>query len=399
MKYLFSLFFLFFSLSINSQIFQTGTITVTFNDPSRTGGFGSGGGPGRQIQTEIYYPASVSGSNVAVATGSFPVIVIGHGFVMDWSSYDNIYSALSKRGYIVALPRTEGGFSPNHSDFGKDLALVGDKILQLNSTNTLVPNFIGKVIQKLAISGHSMGGGSSFLSASNNVNLTCLFNFAAAQTTPRSSQAAKTVTVPTLIISGKNDCVTPLITNQLQMWDSTASNKKFLVNIKNLTHCDFGNGSNFNCTFGQSTSGCSNTIPNATALKLYMNFVNPFLDANLKGDCVAANQFMDSLNLSQVIFSKNILGSLACNLSSSGNLNKLNQEIKVYPNPARARLSIESELEIHLKLFSIEGKQLDFEFIKSNSGYEIDLSKLERGIYFLSLSNETINITKKIILD
>ena len=399
MKYLFSLFFLFFSLSINSQTFQTGTITVTFNDPSRTGGFGSGGGPGRQIQTEIYYPASVSGSNVAVATGSFPVVVIGHGFVMDWSSYDNIYSTLSKRGYIVALPRTEGGFSPNHSDFGKDLALVGDKMLQLNTTNTLVPNFIGKVIQKLAISGHSMGGGSSFLGASNNVNLTCLFNFAAAQTTPRSSQAAKTVTVPTLIISGKNDCVAPLITNQLQMWDSTASNKKFLVNIKNLTHCDFGNGSNFNCTFGQSTSGCSNTIPNATALKLYMNFVNPFLDANLKGDCTAANQFMDSLNLSQVIFSKNILGSLACNLSSSSNLNKFNREIKIYPNPTTSRLSIESESDFQLKLFSIEGKQLDFEYIRNNSGYEMDLSKFDKGIYFLGLSNQNFNFTKKVILE
>jgi hypothetical protein len=130
-----------------------------------------------------------------------------------------------------------------------------------------------------------------------------------------------------------------------------------------------------------------------------MNFVNPFLDANLKGDCVAANQFMDSLNLSQVIFSKNILGSLACNLSSSDNLNMFNREIKIYPNPATARLSIESELEIKLKLFSIEGKQLDFEFIKTNSRYEIDLSKLERGIYFLGLSNQTFNIIKKVILE
>ena len=64
-----------------AQTYQTGTITLTFNDASRTGGFGSGGGAGRQIQIEVYYPATVAGSNVAVASGSFPVVVIGHGFV------------------------------------------------------------------------------------------------------------------------------------------------------------------------------------------------------------------------------------------------------------------------------------------------------------------------------
>jgi len=33
--------------------FQIGHTTITFNDPSRSGGFGTGGGSGRQIQTEI----------------------------------------------------------------------------------------------------------------------------------------------------------------------------------------------------------------------------------------------------------------------------------------------------------------------------------------------------------
>lgn len=214
MKKIILLGLLFFTTLLSSQTFQTGTLTVTFNDPARTGGFGSGGGPGRQIQTEIYYPATVAGSNVAVATGSFPVVVIGHGFVMDWNSYDNIYSELSKRGYIVALPRTEGGFSPSHSEFGLDLALVGNKVMLLNSTNTLAPIFTGKVIPKLALAGHSMGGGSSFLAAKNNPSVTCLFNFAAAQTNPASSQAAKQVVVPTLIIGGQNDCVAPAATNQ-----------------------------------------------------------------------------------------------------------------------------------------------------------------------------------------
>jgi len=49
-----------------------GHTTFTFNDPTRTGGVGSGGGPGRQIQTEVYYPATSAGTSTPVASGEFP---------------------------------------------------------------------------------------------------------------------------------------------------------------------------------------------------------------------------------------------------------------------------------------------------------------------------------------
>jgi len=398
MKKLILLGLLFFTTLLSSQTFQTGTLTVTFNDPARTGGFGSGGGPGRQIQTEIYYPATVAGSNVAVASGSFPVVVIGHGFVMDWNSYDNIYSELSKRGYIVALPRTEGGFSPSHSEFGSDLSLVGNKIMLLNATNTLAPIFVGKVSQKLALAGHSMGGGSSFLAAKNNPSVTCLFNFAAAQTNPASSQAAKQVVVPTLIIGGQADCVAPAATNQNKMWDSTASTKKFEIIIKNLTHCDFGNGGNFNCTFGQNTSNCPNTVSNTTALKLYMNFVNPFLDFNLKSICTEGTRFMDSVNLSQVVFAKQQLGILGCaptNIYEDGWISSLN----IYPNPIKETLFIDviNSSELKINLFSIMGQKIETKNIIEGNKLKIELSDLPKGIYIVKISGNNSSITKRLI--
>ena len=101
----------FTTLLVSAQNYQIGHTTITFNDPNRTGGFGSGSGSGRQIQTEIYYPADVAGTDVASSSGSFPVIVFGHGFVMSWDSYDNIWTELVPLGYIVAFPRTEGSFS------------------------------------------------------------------------------------------------------------------------------------------------------------------------------------------------------------------------------------------------------------------------------------------------
>jgi dienelactone hydrolase len=386
MKKLAAILFL-FSLVGKAQTFQTGTTTITFNDPSRTGGFGSGGGPGRQIQTEIYYPSSTTGSNVALASGSFPVIVFGHGFVMSWDSYSTIYSELSKRGYIIALPRTEGGTSPNHNEFGKDLALIGNKILELNISNTLAPIFVGKVSQKLALAGHSMGGGCSFLAAQNNNSVTCVFNFAAAQTNPASSQAAKSVNVPVLIVGGEKDCVASPAVHQDKMWDSTGSPNKFEIIIKNLTHCDFSNGTNVNCNFGQNASGCPNSVSNATARQLFMNFVNPFVDALLKDDCTAAVKFTDSVNISQVIHAKKVAGSILCT-NTSVTKNNLIPQYSLFPNPATEEISIiSSEKFIKADIYSIEGKIIKH-IILNEKQNKISVHELDPGCYFIVAETE-----------
>jgi pimeloyl-ACP methyl ester carboxylesterase len=368
-----------------AQVFNTGTITVTFNDPSRTGGFGSGGGPGRQIQSEVYYPATTAGSNVAVANGIFPIVVFGHGFVMDWNSYDNVYSQLSKRGYIVVLPRTEGNTSPNHNDFGLDLALVSQKMLALNTTNTLAPIFVGKVLQKAAIGGHSMGGGSSFLAAKNNTNIACLFNFAAAETNPKSSSAAKQVAVPTLIIGGELDCVASPASHQDKMYDSCVSNKKFEIILKKITHCDFGNGTNSNCLLGQNLSFCGSQTTNSVALARYMKYVNPFLDHLLKNNCNAGNVFMDSLNLSPLTFAKKITGTLACSTTGINEINIGNT--KLYPNPANGDvLFIQSEQTIEsIEVLDILGRQQLKEKATSEK-QNVEISSLAKGIYLVNIT-------------
>ena len=126
---------LFSTLVSTAQPYPIGHTTLTFNDPSRSGGFGSGGGPGRQIQSEVYYPGTTSGEDVPVETGSFPVVVFGHGFVMAWDAYENVWEALVPEGYIVVFPRTEGGLSPSHLDFGMDLSVCENK-MQLEGSNS-----------------------------------------------------------------------------------------------------------------------------------------------------------------------------------------------------------------------------------------------------------------------
>jgi dienelactone hydrolase len=287
--------------------FQVGHMSINFKDASRSGGYTiSGGinmpGTGRTIGTEVYYPSATAGNNVAVATGTFPVVVFGHGFAMAWDSYDNVYNRLAALGYIVLLPRTEGGTifpPPNHADFGIDLKLIANQALSLNtiSTPTALTTFNGKVLQKSAIGGHSMGAGASFLAAANNSSLTCLFNFAAATTnnSPNSVASASLVSIPSLVISGEKDNVADT-TVQNSHYNGLASTKKFHVIIKDLTHCEFGNGTSGTCNIGQSS--CGNTTCNTNFFRRYMTYLEPFLAHQLKGSCPAGKQFMDTIQAS-----------------------------------------------------------------------------------------------------
>lgn len=264
--------------------YEIGHTTITFNDPSRTGGYGSGGGTGRQIQTEIYYPAVIAGENVTVANGTFPTVVFGHGFAMIWSAYDNIWETLVPEGYILAFPRTEGSMipSPSHEDFGLDLVIVEEKLAILNDDNASL--FYNKISDKSAIMGHSMGGGSSILAAANNTSITTVIGFAPAETTPSAIDDAANVTVPALIFTADQDFVTPSADHHLPIYNGLNSSCKYYINIAGGGHCYYANP-NINCDFGESTSGGSINITRLEQQTIVFRYLIPWLDMYLKDAC------------------------------------------------------------------------------------------------------------------
>lgn len=276
--------FLIFCVTVSASFAQylIGHRTYTFNDPSRTGGFGSGGGPGRQIQTEIYYPATAAGDNTPFVTDSFPYIVFGHGFVMTWDAYMNFVNELVPKGYILLFPRTEGSITPNHNDFGLDLALVVNSFRSLGQNPSSV--YYQRVGSTCAIMGHSMGGGAAFLAAANNTSITALATVAAAETNPSAINAAKNVKVPTLVMYGGNDCVTPPANHQLKMYDSLGTQCKTLINIVGGSHCQFAEN-NFNCNFGESTCSPGPAITRAVQHQRMFKYLVPWLNKVLKGAC------------------------------------------------------------------------------------------------------------------
>jgi pimeloyl-ACP methyl ester carboxylesterase len=290
MKIVFSLLVFILVLNVGAQ-YQVGHTTITFNDPARTGGFGSGGGSGRQIQTEIYYPASTAGDNVAVASGQFPVITFGHGFAMSWDAYTNIWQHYAARGYVLAFPRTEGGLipGPSHGDFGTDLKQVSDKMLGLNANAGSI--FNGKILQKAAIMGHSMGGGASFLAAANNTNIETVIGLAPAETNPSAITAASNVSVPALVFSGSADGVTPPADHHIPIYQGFTSTCKSFVSITGGAHCYYAN-SNFNCDFGESTSSPNISITRAEQQTAVYSVLDPWLDFKLKGVCQSYAAFL-----------------------------------------------------------------------------------------------------------
>lgn len=270
--------------------YQVGHTTITFNDPDRTGGFGSGGGPGRQIQTEIYYPAASSGTDVPMIAEEFPVVVFGHGFQMVWSAYENIWEEMVPKGYIFAFPRTEGDLSPSHQDFGLDLSVVLDRMLAENDLSSSI--FYEGINGRAGVMGHSMGGGASFLASAVNENAVTVVGLAPAETNPEASEAAEDITIPALVLAGDQDGVTPPAEHQIPIYNGLSSECKYFVSLIGGGHCNFAN-SNFQCSLGEGFTGGGGSLGRPAQHQLTYDIITPWLDYYLKGICQAKDDFID----------------------------------------------------------------------------------------------------------
>lgn len=405
-QYILLLLFVGFSSLGIAQPFAVGHLSVNVYDANRTGGSTiSGatnwGSSGRAIGTEIYYPATTAGNNTPAAAGQFPVVVLGHGFVMTYDSYNTIYEELAKQGFIVALPTTEGGFSPSHIDFASDMAYLAEQLPLLNNNN-VVAILQNKILAKAAIGGHSMGAGCSMVGAQNNNKIYALFNMATATTNNNgltSLVGAGTIVAPTLILSGERDCVAD--TNvQRQHYNACGASLKYIAILNNLTHCDFGNGSSVTCTLGQTTTGCGNTIPNAQANTAVMYYLLPFLQRTLKNDCVAADTFMQRITTANPIALRTShQGNLACfpnEISNTGS-----NVIHVFPNPTQEAWTLQlNNLSNTTKLavYDVVGRSC-WEGTANKQTIVIPCSGWINGTYTLRIQHgnntETIRLIKK----
>ena len=329
-----------------AQSFQIGHRQITFSDPDRQG---------RQVLTELYYPSMEDGENVPVAgsTGTrFPLLVFGHGFVMEWGAYSNFWNTLVPKGYILAFPRTESGLSPDHLTFGQDLAFLVSAI-QAEGDEGDSP-FFGKVDTSSCVMGHSMGGGSSFLSVQYNSAITAIVNFAAAETNPSAISACPAIPIPALLFAGANDCITPAGSNQQMMYDSLGSTCKALVTITGASHCQFAE-QNALCAFGELTCSPAPAISRAEQHRLVDTLLIPWLDYHLKGICQASVQFESILTSSEAWTSQQV-----CEPCIPVSINELNREplFQVYPMPSKGDIYLRGPSGIRpqtVRIYNVNG--------------------------------------------
>ena len=351
--------------------YAIGNTTITFIDGARGG---------RAVESHIYYPATSVGTGVAVANGQFPVVSIGHGFVMSYTTYQYLWEHLVPLGYIVVLPATETGLSPSHSDFGADLSYVIQALRQEGTTSTSL--FFQHVTDKAAIIGHSMGGGASFLAASSDTSITTMISFAAAETTPSAISAANNIAIPTLTLAGDEDCVSPPATNQASMYTNLSDCKAYAV-LLGGSHCQFANSSTA-CQFGELSCNRSNFMTRAAQHTAIKDLITPWLSAWLYQD------YNDWLNFAALSTGTNpdYTLSLVCNSNAPTFTEKLTTEkwgIRIYPNPAKEYLQVTNllnEKELTYQIVNVLGEQV---VDGTLDGQQIAISQLEKGIYQLIL--------------
>lgn len=360
------------------QSFQVGHTTITFIDSSRSN---------RSIPTEIYYPADTAGDNKPFSTTiSFlsPCISFGHGFVMTWDAYRNIWEGVVPYGYIIAFPKTEGSFSPSHLEFGKDLAFVLRKLKQLGATTGSL--FFNKTDTMNCVMGHSMGGGAAILAADLDPSIKSLAPLAAAETTPGAIAAAAGVSVPALIIAGNNDCITPPATNQEPMYAALTSICKHYIGIKGGSHCQMA-GSSTTCSFGEASCTLLPTITPATQQAKVNQYLVPWLNFHLRNDC-ASGRIFDSTLYTDTSVTK----VLNCNLCTPDGIASAQGQViaSATPNPFTTSVAIHTGSTQPASVTIINQLGMVVYSATIVDGESLTLSQLTPGVYTcLILSGDT----------
>ncbi len=352
-----------------AQAYAIGSTTITFNDASRS----------RPIETKIFYPSDIGGVDEVVALGQFPVLVLGHGFLMGWDSYQVYWEELVPEGYIVCLPTTESGPLPSHGDFGQDMSFIiaamQEEGLNVNSL------FYNAVSSQAVVMGHSMGGGSSVLSASSSPLVTAIVNFAAAETNPSAISAASSINVPSLIFSGDDDCVTPEAQNQDPIYNNLASSCKYQVSIISGAHCLFAN-SNAVCSLGETFCNPTLSITRDEQMDIVFSFLKPWLKSTLLNDAIAQTEFSDSLQASPRV-------NIKQSCETTGIVRDVSQDQwKAYYNRSEGRLSLTCSDEMlggDIEVYNLNGlRVLKTEIRAFNTNY--DISSWSEGVYVVLVS-------------
>ncbi|MGW1540099.1 alpha/beta hydrolase family protein [Streptomyces sp. NPDC002309] len=250
---------------------------------------------GRSYSARVWYPGTSAGANAPVAAGAHPALAFGHGFFQSITQYESLLKHYASWGLITVAPKSQGGLFPDHSAFADDLNAALTWLTTQNSTTG--SRFAGAVdTGRLAVSGHSMGGGAALLAAGRNPAVKSVSTLAAAETSPSAVSASSTLRVPVQYVGGSADTIAGVADHQRKMYDAKPSVTQLRV-ITGGFHCGFEDSSGFGCDNG--------TITRAAQLKLTYGVTTAWLLHTLGADSAFHDQVWGSAaqNLAGVVYS------------------------------------------------------------------------------------------------
>ncbi len=271
--------------------YPVGTLNTTYIDAERNN---------RQVPVDLYYPAVAGGAGQAPAdppVGGFPVVAVGHGYLLVAGLYAWVGNGLAQDGFVVAVARTGGELFPSHPTFALDLAFL-TRALKAEGADP-GSAFFGRISERTAVLGHSMGGGCSFLATAGDPDITAVAGFAPAETNPSAIAACSQITRPALIFAGANDCVTPPADHQIPMYQALAGGWRTLVTVAGASHCQWAASSTI-CSLGEG--GCTPpSISRAEQQSLTLLLLRPWLRGVLMDDAAAVAEFQELLQITSGI--------------------------------------------------------------------------------------------------
>lgn len=365
MRTIYPLCFLVIPVLANAQ-FPIGRMSHTFTDPNRNN---------RQIECEIFYPATSTGVNAPGAEGEFPVVVFGHGFVMNYTAYENLWLDLVPEGYILSFVNTELSFLPSHQNFALDIRFVSTAITAFNTNPSSVLH--NRIAPQRAFAGHSMGGGATWLAAAGITSVQCIIGLAPANTNnPTTLSQAPDVQVPALVLSGSSDGVTTPAFNHQPIYNATGSSCKAFANLINGSHCYFAQEGSL-CDLGEIAPGSMTRQRQQQITKELMLY---WLNYYLKSDVAAIAAFAQYGDEASDVTITN-----TCDFLSASTI-AATDSVLPYPNPFADTLSLklnEPGCPDDWLLFTSEGRQHDLIFYCEAGRVVILGHDLAQGSYVL----------------
>jgi predicted dienelactone hydrolase len=177
---------------------------------SLVSGFGGG---------TIYYPTTTG-------DGTFGAVAISPGFTATWSSIAWLGPRIASHGFVVIGIETNTLYDQP--------AQRGDELLAALTYLTTQSSVRGRVdASRLAVAGHSMGGGGTLEAARDRPSLQAAVPLAPWDLTKSWSD----LRVPTLIVGGESDTIAPVASHSIPFYTSIpAATEKAFLELNNASH-------------------------------------------------------------------------------------------------------------------------------------------------------------------